>query len=162
MLNGEVTFSVVYFLGGRPADLRDDGVAALVHVAALRYFAEEFPRNPNVLIDGGNLKNAGTAIDVGTGSAVVAETTIVNSGQTLDRIYWIRTIFENARIRYNGGPLFLAGVTFKNCRFDFAPSVSVEVRTALTGRGAPKAQKPVTLLVAGNFSSLRLPGEAAR
>ena len=140
-----------------PADVQEQGVSALVHVAAYDYFTQAFPsHSADLIMHNFHIVGGGIAIQVGPGSSAIADGgRIVNSGQDLAGIYWIRTTFENSEIRYSGGPLYLADVTFKDCTFKFGNDPrSREVKAALLG--VTKRNKPVTMLLAGNFSSLRL------
>lgn len=147
-----------------PEDVVSEGVSALVHVAAYDYFTQEFPSHPPDLIinrfhlSGGALE----AIRVRhPGMRLIAdEGEIMNLTQDLSGVYWIHTTFENSVIVYNGGPLYLADVTFKNCTFDFGnDSQSREVKAALLG--TVRRNRPSTLLLAEGFSSLNLRPDTA-
>jgi hypothetical protein len=138
-----------------PAGIFHEGVSALVHVAAYAYFTQAFPTHPaNLVIHGGTMSGGEEAIHIGSGTSVIADGVLIkDSAQDLAGIYWIRATFENVRVRYHGGPLYLADVTFKNCTFQFGNDPqSEQVRKALLGAEG----KPTSLLLAGNFSSLRL------
>ncbi len=140
-----------------PADAVNEGVSALVHVAAFNYFTQEFPSHPpNLIMRQNTIIGGREAIHIGRDVSIISDGDVIrNSGQDLSGIYWIHTTFENSEIRYAGGPLYLADVTFKNCTFKFGDDPrSQEVKAALLG--ITKRNKPASMLLADDFSSLRL------
>jgi hypothetical protein len=50
---------------------------------------------------------------------VVMNATVEGASQKLDAIVWLKIKFKNSQILYAGGPLYLGGVTFENCQFQF-------------------------------------------
>jgi hypothetical protein len=74
----------------------------------------------------------------------VVKVHVVGCGQLLDGPRWINDSFTGSTIYYDGGPLSLADVSFKNCTFEFANSPHKDfVLSALRASNG----KPVTLLV---------------
>jgi hypothetical protein len=74
----------------------------------------------------------------------VVDVSVVGCQQDLDHIIWIHTHFKNATVRYHGGPLRLADVTFENCKFDFGDEPqSREALNALRGLNG----RPAVLLI---------------
>jgi hypothetical protein len=146
-----------------PADAVNEGVSALVHVAAFNYFTQAFPSHPPDLIIHNSImagNKEGIHIE-GSVSVIADNVTIRDSAQDLSGIYWIHATFENTEIRYSGGPLFLADTTFKNCTFKFGDDPrSQEVRAALLG--LTKRNMAVSMLLANDFSSLRLHPDRSR
>jgi hypothetical protein len=136
-----------------PTDLINEGVSALVHVVAYHYFTQMFPSHPpNLVIRESSFINDREAIHIGPNVSVIADNVLVrHCGQDLAGIYWIHTIFENSDVRYEGGPLYLADVTFKNCTFSFGKDAqSQNVKRAILGsRG-----KPTSVMIAEGFDSL--------
>lgn len=52
-------------------------------------------------------------------NVIVFDMQVYTCAQKLDGPRWINNQFVGSKIEYNGGPLYLADVTFENCRFDF-------------------------------------------
>jgi hypothetical protein len=55
---------------------------------------------------------------------------IIRCKQSLDGAKWIKDDFNGSLIRYRGGPLFLADVSFKNCTFDFGDDLRSQTALA--------------------------------
>lgn len=53
------------------------------------------------------------------GDVVAYDLRIVGLKQDLSRIKWLNVTFESAEITYDGGPLLLEGVIFRDCKFKF-------------------------------------------
>jgi hypothetical protein len=75
------------------------------------------------------------------------------TSQDITGIKWIKTNFANVTVKYNGGELYLSGVTFKDCKYEFGNDE--RSRTVLSILRKEKAE-PINLLISDNFSSLDL------
>jgi|SRR5580692_11656 hypothetical protein len=74
---------------------------------------------------------------------VVMNATISEARQKLDSIVWLRIVFQSSVIIYNGGPLYLGDVSFRDCDFQFgndpeSQKVLAQIKQA--------EDKPVTLV----------------
>jgi hypothetical protein len=77
-------------------------------------------------------------------SVVVFEVTVNTCAQKIGGPRWIGDQFNGSSIEYSGGPLYLADVTFVNCRFKFGDDrQSKQAMEAIT---ASKG-KPVTITI---------------
>jgi hypothetical protein len=70
--------------------------------------------------------------DNSSSKLAVFDVTVSNLKQTLDGIIWAEVLFDHCFITYNGGPVLLKNVTFKDCQFSarniFAQSVVETIR----------------------------------
>ena len=72
----------------------------------------------------------------------VMNATIQAASQKLDSIVWMDIKFQNSRIIYDGGPLYLGNVAFENCQFQFGSDPESQ-KVLAEIRGA--ANQPVTI-----------------
>lgn len=110
-------------------ETRSDGISALVSVESYEVFSKNAIANKsNVFFYHptfkGSLSKSGWPISPGIAvkspeSVVIYGGSFTNLKQDITGIKWISTSFDGAVIYYNGGDVYFADVTFKNCKFVF-------------------------------------------
>jgi len=146
-----------------PESVRTDGLAAFIVLHAYSTFSQDwFANNLNYTFYHDRIHAGLEAIVVlpdARNHVVVMDSEIIAGYQDLDWVQWIRTTFENTKIRYHGGDVYLSEASFKNCTFEFGDDLTSQ---ALLRRlqDFQKLQQPVTTLYAKSepaVSKLALP-----
>jgi hypothetical protein len=83
-------------------------------------------------------------IDSPTNKVTVFDVSASNLSQNLARIIWLGVSFERCAIKYHGGPLWMADVSFTECTFDFA---STETAQAVLAEIRAHGRQPITLVI---------------
>jgi len=105
----------VAFASGAPRD--SAALRAVQELLNYRTFLNWQSANPNARARP-PIKPRPSGIKVGPGAWVrVSESSFSGVAQTLDRVIWMNTVFENCLIIYEGGPVVLQNVWFVNCEF---------------------------------------------
>ena len=140
-----------------PENAKIEGVSALIHVDAYNNFSRALLGQRYDYLIHVTISNFGRAIVVQPnmmGKIVVYDSTLINNGsQELAGVQWVKTTFENTKIIYHGGDVYLSDVTFRNCTFDFGkdPQSAALLRRL---QDCQVKHKPATLLYAQNNEAL--------
>jgi hypothetical protein len=131
--------------------LRDSGVTALVYVDAYGTFSREAIRGgrrpliSELTWDGAPIPSSEKQVEI------VYDVNLENTVQDITYINWVNVGFKNVVVKYNGGPLYLGNVTFKDCTFEFGND---NVSQALLRKLKAVGDHPASVLMANNYSSL--------
>ena len=84
-------------------------------------------------------------ITADSGSRVVVMNSVIGGApQQLDGIVWLKVRFENCRVLYNGGPVYLGEVSFQNCQFEAGDDPESQM---LLAQVQAAAGQPITLVL---------------
>lgn len=79
--------------------------------------------------------------DNSSSKLAVFEVTVSNLKQALDGIIWAEVIFDHCEITYNGAPILLKNVSFKDCHFSAGNVLAQSVIETIRSYG----DHPITL-----------------
>jgi hypothetical protein len=106
-----------------PKTVRAEGLSAFIHIAGYSTFSKNWMEGAPYSIINVTIGKFGTAIVIEESArnrVVVYNSRLFEIGaQNIAWAKWIKTSFEDMKITYYGGDVYLADVTFKNCTFDF-------------------------------------------